>query len=120
MLWNTGGTFGRYNYTWHNGDSAEVAGVLLPVECRNGVMLLRSRRVHDYVRTVGGTKRLKEIFSQKKIPESRRDEVPVLDIDGDIAAVFFSVLGYRDIKDSRYGNLDAGSGAMIIRIADGA
>lgn len=70
-----------------------------------GKMVLRSRKTGDTIRLLCGTKSLKKLFIDEKIPAIRRDTIPVLaDDDGVIA-----VMGIG-------GNLDRLSGDGTVRI----
>ena len=46
--------------------------------CPQGALTLRSRRSGDTVRLSGGTKRLKKLFIDCKIPAAQRERIPVL------------------------------------------
>ena len=69
---------------------------------------MRSRQTGDTIRLFGGTKSLKKLFIDQKIPASRRNAVPVIaDEDGVLAVAGFG------------GNLDRMSGqsdAVRLRI----
>lgn len=73
-----------------------------------GKIIVRSRQTGDTIRLFGGTKSLKKLFIDQKIPASRRNAVPVIaDEDGVLAVAGFG------------GNLDRMSGqsdAVRIRI----
>jgi len=43
-----------------------------------GKLVLRTRRAGDTIRLPGGTKSLKKLFIDRKIPASRRDRIPVV------------------------------------------
>lgn len=43
-----------------------------------GEIVIRSRREGDSIRLPGGTKRLKKLFIDRKIPASKRDQIPVV------------------------------------------
>ncbi|MBQ8748539.1 MAG: tRNA lysidine(34) synthetase TilS [Oscillospiraceae bacterium] len=70
-----------------------------------GKMVLRSRKTGDTIRLLGGTKSLKKLFIDEKIPAEQRDAVPVLADDGGVIAV----IGIG-------GNLDRLSGDGTVRI----
>ena len=53
-----------------------------------GSLMLRSRLVGDEIRLSGGTKSLKKLFIDRKIPASRRDFVPVLADEQRVLAVY--------------------------------
>ena len=56
--------------------------------CTKGIVVVRSRRPGDEMRLPGGTKSLKKLFIDKKIPASQRPFVPVLaDEDGVLAVL---------------------------------
>lgn len=50
--------------------------------------LVRSRRSGDRLHRSGGTKTVKALLIDKKIPAARRDAVPILELDGRILAVW--------------------------------
>ena len=52
-----------------------------------GTMVLRSRRSGDAIRLSGGTKQLKKLFIDRKIPAARRSGIPVLCDDRGILGV---------------------------------
>lgn len=74
-----------------------------------GKMVLRSRKTGDTIRLLCGTKSLKKLFIDEKIPAEQRDAVPVLADDGGVIAV----IGIG-------GNLDrlSGDGTVRIQIKD--
>ena len=53
----------------------------------SGKMVVRSRQTGDAIRLMGGTKSLKRIFTDKKIPASERTGVPVIADDHGILGV---------------------------------
>ena len=53
-----------------------------------GKLVVRSRRSGDKLRRSGGTKSLKELFIDSKIPASRRSQIPVLVDDQGVVAVY--------------------------------
>ena len=70
-----------------------------------GKMVVRSRKAGDTIRLLGGTKSLKKLFVDKKIPAANRDAIPVLaDEDGILAVIGIG------------GNLDRLSGDGTVRI----
>lgn len=56
--------------------------------CPVGVLTVRSRRSGDTMRLPGGTRSLKKMYIDRKIPASRRAAVPVLADDRGVLAVF--------------------------------
>ena len=46
--------------------------------CPEGQLFLRSRQSGDQIRLSGGTKSLKKIFIDRKIPAALRQQIPVL------------------------------------------
>ena len=70
-----------------------------------GKMVLRSRRAGDTIRLLGGTKTLKKLFIDEKIPAAERDTIPVLADEAGVLAV----IGIG-------GNLDRLSGDGMVRI----
>lgn len=57
---------------------------VLPV----GAMTLRSRQSGDYLRLSGGSKSLKKLFIDRKIPASQRSQIPVLCDESGILGVY--------------------------------
>ena len=56
--------------------------------CAHGEIFLRGRRAGDTITLSGGTKSLKKLFIDRKIPAARRETVPVIaDHDGVLAVV---------------------------------
>lgn len=53
-----------------------------------GTVCIRSRRSGDTIRLSGGTRTLKKLFIDRKIPASRRDLIPVVCDDGGIIGVY--------------------------------
>lgn len=70
-----------------------------------GKMVLRSRKPGDTLRLLGGTKSVKKLLIDEKIPAPERDSVPVLSDEEGVLAV----LGFG-------GNLDRLSGEGTVRI----
>ena len=56
--------------------------------CTNGPILVRSRRVGDRIRLYAGTKDLKKLFIDRKIPASKRLQIPVLCDDAGVLGVY--------------------------------
>lgn len=56
--------------------------------CPVGVLTVRSRRSGDTMRLPGGTRSLKKMYIDRKIPASHRAAVPVLEDDRGVLAVF--------------------------------
>ena len=53
-----------------------------------GQMILRGRQSGDEIRLNGGTKSLKKLFIDKKIPAARRDQIPVISDEKGILCVY--------------------------------
>ena len=53
-----------------------------------GPLILRSRRTGDVIRLSGGTKTLKKLFIDRKIPAAQRDRMPVITDEQGILAVY--------------------------------
>ena len=68
-----------------------------------GAVTVRTRKTGDRMRLQGGTKSLKEIMIDKKIPASMRDRIPVLADDAGILGVY----GIGANLDRIQGNSDA-------------
>lgn len=74
------------------------------ISCANvGKIVIRNRRNGDKFQPIGmvGTKKVKEYFIDKKIPRNMRDTVPIIEINGEIAAV-------GDRVDRRFAFADKG------------
>lgn len=56
--------------------------------CSTGTIRIRSRRSGDSIRLPGGTRSLKKLFIDRKIPAARRDQLPVLCDEGGILGVY--------------------------------
>ena len=56
--------------------------------CPQGPMVLRCRRSGDTIRLSGGTKQLKKLFIDRKIPAARRPNIPVLADDMGVLGVY--------------------------------
>ncbi len=56
--------------------------------CPEGTLILRSRQSGDRIRLSGGTKSVKKLFIDRKIPAARRDAIPVLSDDRGLAALY--------------------------------
>ena len=52
-----------------------------------GNLYIRSRQSGDTVRLSGGTKSIKKLFIDKKIPAARRDSIPILCDDAGIIGI---------------------------------
>lgn len=59
-------------------------GLLIRAE---GILILRSRQEGDTICLPGGTKSLKKLFIDKKIPAPERDRIPVIADEGGVVAV---------------------------------
>ena len=64
--------------------SDRAEGLLVRTE---GHLILRSRAEGDAIRLSGGTKTLKKLFIDKKIPARERNRIPVLADDAGVVAV---------------------------------
>jgi tRNA(Ile)-lysidine synthase len=53
----------------------------------SGPATIRSWQPGDRIRTPGGTKKLQDHFTDKKIPREQRAFVPVVEVDGDVVCV---------------------------------
>ena len=58
----------------------------IPVHAQ-GTMYLRSRETGDTIKLPGGTKSLKKLFIDEKIPARHRDRIPVIADDGGVLLV---------------------------------
>ena len=66
-----------YRVVCEPADSLENSGNCFTV-CTEGQMVLRCRQSGDAIRLSGGTKQLKKLFIDKKIPAAQRSQIPVL------------------------------------------
>ena len=69
----------------------------------SGNLILRSREAGDRIRLTGGSKSLKKLFIDRKIPASRRDRIPVIADEQGILGVY----GIGTDLDRRAGSLPA-------------
>ena len=53
-----------------------------------GNVYIRSRQSGDSIRLSGGTKSLKKLFIDRKIPQSQRNQIPVICDDAGIIGVY--------------------------------
>lgn len=67
---------------------AAISSESLYIPALDGELVLRPRRVGDRFIAAGGTKELKKLFIDKKIPKHLRMEAPVGEIAGEIAFVY--------------------------------
>ena len=56
--------------------------------CPTGTLFLRARQTGDAIRLPGGSRSLKKLFIDRKIPASQRDAIPVLCDDSGILGVY--------------------------------
>ena len=56
--------------------------------CPSGEMLLRSRKSGDALRLPGGSRSLKKLLIDRKVPASQREKIPVLCDDLGILGVY--------------------------------
>lgn len=56
--------------------------------CPQGRIVIRSRKAGDKMRLQGGTKSLKELFIDRKIPAALRNQIPVVADDGGVLGVY--------------------------------
>ena len=56
--------------------------------CPQGAVVLRPRQTGDAIRLIGGTKTLKKLMIDRKIPTARRSRIPVLADEAGILAVY--------------------------------
>ena len=56
--------------------------------CPAGEIRLRARQSGDAIRTSGGTKSLKKLFIDRKIPAAKRQQIPVVCDDAGILGVY--------------------------------
>lgn len=78
--------FGK-RFAWeeaHDLEARENSVLICPV----GQVLLRSRRNGDEIRLPGGTRSLKKLYIDRKIPAAQRPALPVLADDRGVLAVF--------------------------------
>ena len=66
----------------------------------HGDLRIRSRRTGDLIALPGGSKSLKKLFIDKKIPVSLRGQIPVLEDDRGIVGVYgFGADQHRIARD---------------------
>lgn len=74
-----------------------VGRVDVPIAPGEAPLLIRSRRPGDLLPLPVGKKALKKIFNEWKVPEERRMEIPILETNVGIRAVFGTAWGGKDI-----------------------
>lgn len=79
-------------------------------------LTVRNKRVGDLFYPAGmqGKKRLSDYFTDKKIPQKQRFDIPILTKNGDIV----SVIGYRN--DRRFADFSNGTYSILIKETDNA
>ena len=110
------GRVGKLRFSWREayGEAPGDGELPLSGELTGSLILLRSRRSGDCVETAAGRKRLREIFSEEKIPEHLRDIVPVVQVGKRVAGVLASIFGYNDILARDFQSGDGA--ARILRV----
>ena len=68
--------------------------------CPSGALYLRSRQTGDTIRLSGGSRSLKKLFIDRKIPASRRDAIPVLCDDIGVLGVYSIGVNLNRAADS--------------------
>lgn len=68
--------------------TAEAAGYVFTCTETAAPITIRPRRTGDTVRLPGGTKTVKKLLIDKKIPVSKREIIPILEQNGEILAVW--------------------------------
>ncbi len=63
---------------------SEKGGITLP---ENAEIHIRSRRNGDRIKVNGMTKKIKDIFISKKIPQSERDRIPIVTVNGEVVYI---------------------------------
>ena len=76
----------EYRVVCSPAETVENSETVLTV-CPRGQLILRCRRSGDAIRLSGGTKQLKKLFIDRKIPAAMRLRIPVLCDDGGILGV---------------------------------
>jgi tRNA(Ile)-lysidine synthase len=66
-------------------------------------VILRTRQSGDEITLSGGTKSLKKLFIDRKIPASRRNRIPVLADDGGVLWVHGFGANLARIRESKSG-----------------
>lgn len=94
--------FGDYRITCEPAVSCEHSSNVFTLSV-DGELWVRSRRSTDAMKTSGGTKSLKKLFIDSKIPAMQRDFIPVLSDNNGVAAV----LGFGSDLNHRKENLPA-------------
>lgn len=80
-----------------------------PINCDKikGELLLRSRQSGDRITLSGGTKTIKKLFIDEKVPLSKRDSIPLL-------AVANEIVWIKDMKTSAYFKAESDENAFYI------
>lgn len=81
VLWN------GYRIVCRPADTLENGTASFTV-CPRGAMVIRAREAGDTIRLSGGTKSLKKLFIDRKIPAARRSRIPVIADEQGVLAVY--------------------------------
>ncbi|HEX5727518.1 MAG TPA: tRNA lysidine(34) synthetase TilS, partial [Longimicrobiaceae bacterium] len=91
---------------------ADPASVELPLEGLRAPLTLRGRRPGDRIRTAGGTKTLKKLLAERRVPRSARAQLPVLaDADG-------AVLWVPGVARAAGARPEPGQTALTLTVSD--
>ena len=78
--------FGNYRVICTPAEKIENTATVFTIRPQ-GQMMLRCRKSGDAIRLSGGTKQLKKLYIDKKIPASRRPQIPVVSDEAGVLAV---------------------------------
>jgi len=81
-----------YDFFTENLKNPEMIFISAPVGAK---ISIRNRRDGDRIRTETGTKKIKDLFIEKKIDALTKNKVPLLVVNSEIAAVMYGLIwGY--------------------------
>ena len=93
-----------FEYILKSGEETYIREIekKVTVYCDKAEITVRNRRDGDYFYPVGmdGKKKIKDYFTDKKIPRDKRGSIGIITLNGDIACV----IGYR--RDRRYNDIN--------------
>lgn len=88
----------------------EKGGIILP---ENAEIHIRNRRNGDRIKVNGMTKKIKDIFISKKIPQFERDRIPVVTVNGEVVCVYGTA--YADVLKKYTKN----AGKVVLKFKQG-
>ncbi len=87
--------------TPNNGQAEPVFEIQLNAATLSAPLLLRTRRPGDTIRTGVGSKSVKKLFSEWRIPADLREDIPVLEDRNGLCAIVGKPFGYHNLVSTR-------------------